>query len=311
MREVRIKTSEQQALPLVRRLQTLGLDRVSVQREFVHGPDCWQAVISTETSTPEAARVVDAVLDSPLFDARETSITVRELRCIVNTDSVARLTLPLETPRTDVEQDLWQFSHVTYGHVARAMVAGSLLAYGLIAEKLLPLLGVLLFLPTLPHLLAVGFGAATHKGRLAAQGALALAATVGTVLGFSALLASVLPAPIQFDAFLTPQVSAIVSVGIGGAGALASLDDAGKRELIGLATAAQVGLVPAWLGIGLVQGFETPPGPRLLSFALNLALTILAAALIYALRYAPKSAQWSQPALRVQRPTASPRGGGT
>jgi hypothetical protein len=160
----------------------------------------------------------------------------------------------------------------------------------LISEKLLPLLGGLLFLPTLPHLLAVGFGAATHKGRLAVQGGLALAATVSIVLGCSALLATVLPGAIQFDAFLPPQVSAIVSVGIGGAGALASMDDAGKRELIGLATAAQVGLVPAWLGIGLARGFDTALAPRLLSFALNLALTILAAALVYALRCAPQSA---------------------
>jgi len=304
MREVRIKTPECRALPIVRRLQALGISRVSVQREFVHGPERWQALISTETSTPDAARIVDAVLDSPLFDATETSITVRELRCIVNADSVVQLTEPLEAPRADVEQDLWQFSHVTYGHVARAMVAGSLLAYGLIEGKLLPLLGGLLFLPTLPHLLALGFGLAlgfapgTHGGRLAAQGGVALATTIAIVLGCSALLASVWPGPIRFDGILTPGVSAIISVGVGCAGALASLDDAGKRELIGLATAAQVGLVPAWFGIGLVHGFDAEPGYRLLFFALNLGLTILAAALVYALRCGAQLAKWKRCPIR-------------
>jgi hypothetical protein len=202
MREVRIKTSEERAVPMVQRLQALGIARVSLQREFVYGPDRWQAALSTETSIPDAARVVAEPLDSSLFDVRETSITVRELRCIVNQDSVFRI---CSRWASDWAQD-----------VAPPLVAG----------------------------------------RLAAQGALALAATIGILLGCSALLAFVLPGPLQFEGFLAPEASALVAIGIGTAAALPSLDDTGKRELIGREggpgrpRAVLAGNPSAWLPLG-------------------------------------------------------------
>jgi hypothetical protein len=51
-------------------------------------------------------------------------------------------------------------------------------------------------------------------------------------------VAALVHVPLSFDEFLTPGISALVSIGIGIAGALASVDDVGKRELIGLAAAA-------------------------------------------------------------------------
>jgi hypothetical protein len=281
MREVRIKVPEGEALRVVHLLQSLRVERVGVSREFVHGPDHWEEVVSTETSTPDAARIVQAIEEAHAFDPKTHTITIRELRAILTSEPVGSVTRPMQVPRPDLHQDLWQFSHVTYGHLLRVMVAASLISYAMIEDSLLLLVGGLLFLPTLPHLLAIGLGGQSRERRLAAQGAFALSISVAVLVACSASVAVLVPTPMKFAAFLPPAVSACVSVGIGIAGALASLDDVGKRELIGLATAAQVGLVPAWLGIGLVHGFDTPPGPRLCSFAVNLSLIAVTSAITY------------------------------
>jgi hypothetical protein len=118
--------------------------------------------------------------------------------------------------------------------------------------------------------------------------------TVMLVVVCGALVATATLGPLRFDDFLPPAVSAAVSVGIGIAGALASLDDVGKRELLGLATAAQVGVVPAWLGISLVRGFDVSPAPRLLAYLAGLAIIAITAALVYG-------------AVRMRRRTTQPR----
>jgi hypothetical protein len=55
----------------------------------------------------------------------------------------------------------------------------------------------------------------------------------------------------------------------------------GKRELIGLAAAAQLGPIPAWLGIACVQGFDTSPLRRLLSFLGNVLLIVASSGIVY------------------------------
>jgi hypothetical protein len=48
MREVRIKVPEDSAADVVRILRQRGVERVGVYREFVHGPDRWEQVISRD-----------------------------------------------------------------------------------------------------------------------------------------------------------------------------------------------------------------------------------------------------------------------
>jgi hypothetical protein len=298
MREVRIKVADGYAAPIVQMIQALGVDRVGISREFVHGPDRWEEVVSTETSTPEAAAIVAAVTRASVFDPQMHAITVRELRAIMGSTPIARVTLPLDLPFVDVEQDLWQFCHVTYGHLGRVVVAASLLAYAMIRGNVLLSVAGLLFLPALPHLLAIARAACARDRHLAAQAACALSSTIAVVTGCSALVALLVPGPMKFDDFLSPLVAASVSIGIGVAGALASVDDVGKRELIGLATAAQVGIVPVWLGIALVQGFDASPGSRVLSYVANLVLIVVGSMLVYLLVHARQCQRAQRPARR-------------
>jgi hypothetical protein len=71
------------------------------------------------------------------------------------------------------------------------------------------------------------------------------------------------------------------------AAALATADDVGRRELIGLAATAQVAIIPVWFGICFVFGFPTlesvSPRQRALSLLLNVGALIAASLATYTL----------------------------
>lgn len=87
--------------------------------------------------------------------------------------------------------------------------------------------------------------------------------------------------PLRFEQFGTPLTGFLIAAVIGIAAALASADDAGRRELIGLAASAHLTVLPAWLGIALVFGLPEAKtvSERLLSFVTAVG-TLTAAAWI-------------------------------
>lgn len=73
---------------------------------------------------------------APFFDAEKYSIHVRQPRSIVSREKPPELTRPLVEPTIDIFEELWQFSHVTFGFVGRVLIAAMLLAYGMIQQQL-------------------------------------------------------------------------------------------------------------------------------------------------------------------------------
>jgi hypothetical protein len=80
----------------------------------------------------------------------------------------------------------------------------------MLRDNLLVMIGGLLFLPTLPHLLAVGMGTAKRRRHLATRGAFAFTLTIFLLMGCSALTAAVVHGPMKFNGFLPPAAAAIV-----------------------------------------------------------------------------------------------------
>jgi len=204
-------------------------------------------------------------------------------RLVVSIDSLRELTSPLVVPVTDILEELWQFSHITIGFVGRIFIAACLLAYGLIHQQILVILAGLLFLPLLPLLLAVGFRAWTKQLRLSLQGASAFLTAIGLLILGGVLIAAVSSPPLKYDEFNSLPVGFLISLAVGIAAGLATIDDVGRRELIGLAATAQIAILPVWFGICLVFGFPSTTAhseitSRALGFGLNV-LTIIAASL--------------------------------
>jgi nucleoside permease NupC len=72
-------------------------------------------------------------------------------------------------------------------------------------------------------------------------------------------------------------------VAIGVAAGLATTDEAGNKELIGLAATAHVSIYPAWFGLKFIFGFNPSDKPMefLLAFGIDVLTIIVFAALTF------------------------------
>jgi hypothetical protein len=167
------------------------------------------------------------------------------------------------------------------------LIAAMLLAYGMIQHQLLIMIGGLLFLPLLHLLLAIGFGLWTRQWRLAAQGLFAFLVALALLISGGAIVALVATPPLQYNQHNGLLVSFLISLGVGIAAGLATADDVGRREMIGLAATAQMAILPVWFGICFVFGFPvldtTSPAQHALTFGVNALTIIISALCTYAL----------------------------
>jgi hypothetical protein len=289
MRLIMVAAPEGMGGEVAQKAFSVGIEKVSrrsVESQHADGKVERKDVVDIETSTPLAKRFKDALLSAEFFNREDFTISVRAPRSIVSATSLYELTKPLVETPGDILEELWQFSHITYGFVGRVLIAAGFLAYGLIHQKTLLIIAGLLFLPLLPLLLAVGYGILAKRWKLAGQGALAfLVATVLLVLGGVAV-ASVSEPPLRYDDFNTLLVSFLISAAVGVAGVLANIDDVGRREMIGLAATAQIAIIPVWFGISLLFGFPPTTGEseissRALAFAVNVLTIIVTSLAVY------------------------------
>ena len=77
----------------------------------------------------------------------------------------------------------------------------------------------------------------------------------------------------------------LISLVVGVAAGLATSDDVGRREMIGLAATAQVAIVPTWFGLALVLGSPNDPisaKQRAISLLINICGIVIASLATYA-----------------------------
>lgn len=291
MRLIKVNAPQGEGALVAQIAFSVGIEKVSLyQTESLQsgGRNEMKDSIDIETSTPKGKSFLDALLQSDFYNSENYSIAVRQPRAVISSDNMRELTKPLAEPGIDIFQELWQFSHITYGFVGRFFLGACLLAYGLIEQKTLLIVAGLLFLPLLPPLLAVGFGSWTKNFRLAGQGALAfLTASVLLFLGGAAVALMSKP-PVKYDEFSPLIVSFLISLAVGITAGLANIDDVGRRELIGLAATAQIAIIPVWFGICAIFGFPaTADGKdvtaRASVFFINILTIIVASSAVYVL----------------------------
>jgi len=254
-----------------------GIHKVSLYNSTCHNADGTikgQDVVDIETSTPKAKLFVDELLKADFFDRDEFALTLRQPRSIFFEEGLGEITRPLAEPSTDLLEELWQFSHLTYGLAIRVFIAACLLAYGLIQQQILLIIGGLLFLPLLPILLAIGFGAWSSQWKLVVQGLATFAVSILVLVGGGMVVAAITSPPLRYSEFSSIPTSLLISSIVGIAAGFSSIDDAGRRELIGLAAAAQIGVIPVWVAVYIIFGLTTDVDEqiletRILSFVLN------------------------------------------
>lgn len=291
MRLIKVSAPQGKGAHVAQTAFSVGIKEVSIQPAESHSADGetkTKDVVDVHTSTPKGKQFVDALLESDFFNRKDYSIQVRQPRSIISSDSLQELTKPLVDPATDVLEELWQASHITFGFVGRIFIAACLLGYGLIHQKTLIIVAALLFLPLLPLLLGTGFGAWTKKPKLVVQALLAFVTATVLLGAGGALVAAFSNPPVQYDEFNSLGVTFLISAAVGIAAGLANIDDVGNRAMIGLAATAQIAIVPVWFGVCLVLGFPTTTasdeiGARALSFLVTIVTVILASLTVYVL----------------------------
>ena len=268
---------------------SVGISQVSVSEKRTLTADGSESVndsIELDVDTPRAKAFLDQFSTAPFFSRQKFSVAVRQPRALVSREQPSRLTWPLVAPAVDIFEELWQFSQVTYGFVGRILIGGLLLAYGIVEYKLLLIIAGLLFIPLLPLMLSVGFGLWTRQWRLVAQGFVSLVLALALLLVSGLIVALLTHPPVQYADFTSLSTGLLISLVVGVAAGLATADDVGRREMIGLAATAQIAIIPAWLGLCLVLGFpaavSTPASQRVLSLLLNIVGIVVAALATYA-----------------------------
>lgn len=290
MRLVKVNAPQGKGKEVVRLAFDVGISQVSIQQAEVHHADGKREtkdMVDVQTATPTAKSFVDAVMSSPFFNRQEYSINVRQPRSIISHEETAKLTSPLAEPTIDIFEELWQFSHVTAGFVGRVSIAGMLLAYGMIESQLLIMIAGLLFLQYLPMILAISFGLKTQQWRLVGHAFFAFLAATALLVTSGAVVALLSNPPMQYNQHNPFWVSVLISLAVGIAAGLATADDVGRREMIGLAATAQIAILPVWFGVAFVFGFPpldtASPTQRALGFVANVCTIIIAALGTYVL----------------------------
>jgi hypothetical protein len=289
MRQITITAPAGTAQKIAEIAFSSGIARVAVSERRVleaSGAASVKDCLELDVSTPIAKTFLDRLTSQPFFSRAEYSVAVRQPRALISREPLSDLTVPLVEPTIDVFEELWQFSQVTYGFVGRILIGGLLLAYGLADFKLLFMIAGLLFIPLLPLMLSIGFGIWTQQWRLAIKGVVALVVALLLLAGAGVIVGLMTSPPVRYSEFNSLLTGLLVSIAVGAAAGLATADDVGRREMIGLAATAQVAIVPTWLGLCLILGFPLEASPLSRPFwglVVNVVAIVIASLTTYAL----------------------------
>src|SRR4051812_44842079 len=109
---------------------SVGVDAVGLHQVTKFAPDGSQSemdVVDIDLSTPHAKTFLDALFNEEYFEPGKVSIEVREARSLIKDNDLRAITVPLVQPAADICEELWQFSHITYGLVGRIVISAGLL----------------------------------------------------------------------------------------------------------------------------------------------------------------------------------------
>jgi hypothetical protein len=289
LRQVTVTTPEGKGPDIAQIAFDVGISDVSINQVRLLAADKSDQTkdhVEIETATHLAKEFVERVTSASFFNGEQFTVTVRQPRSIISSQDLSTLTRPLVEPTSDLFQELWQFCQVTYGFVGRIYIGAILLAFGLIDYRLLSMIAGLLFIPLLPLMLGIGFSLWTRQWRLLLQASFALVVALALLAAGGVTVALFSQPPLRYNESVSLLTGFVISIAVGIAAGLATSDDVGRREMIGLAATAQVAIVPVWFGVSAVFGFPpaspTPPRERALSLLLNIVGIVLASIGTYA-----------------------------
>jgi hypothetical protein len=255
MREIKIRVPKGQAASVARLALNVGISQVASRDIYIHGLEETNEELKIKSSTPKIRRFLSALFHAPFYNKKTYQFSSHDIRALVTADPIRSVTVPACIPFSDIQQDLWQYSHITSSFVIRVMVSAGLLAYAMIKDDTVLGIGAMIFTPFSPLILAIAFGLVCKELSLVQQGLKAFAIALLLTVGAAWVVAKVVGGPMLFSRFGTLPVNLVISAVTGVMAAVADADDVGRRQLLGLAMAYPFVKFPTWLGIALGVGF--------------------------------------------------------
>jgi hypothetical protein len=290
MQEVTVGTPRGQGEKVARLALAQGIGEAAVipTRVFRDSGTEEGEEVRVQVSAPESTRFIEALMSADFFDPRQYCIVSDEVVAIVSQEPPESVTRPIKLSATTILQDLWLQNHITAGYIARAAVSTLLVAYGLLSGDMTIYIVALLFTPFMGQVMAMGFGGWMGDWRLARQGLIVLALSTVIAIAAGVIVAAIMGGPLSYDEFGTLQSNFAISFLVGIVAGLDTADEAGRRELIAVAGAAQFASFPVWLGIALILGFPDAETTlwRIATFFVNtITILVVTLAVYIALRY--------------------------
>jgi hypothetical protein len=225
---------------------------------------------------PKARSLLDGLSRLP---AGEWSVVSVHPRSVFTGRPLGIETRPFPVPGLEIEEDLWEFAHVTISMILRVLLGAALVAHGMVVGNLPLMLAGLLFLPYHHSLIAIALGAVRGRGRLAGQSLCVFLLSTVLIAIAGAAVAFVEGGSVQWEPAGGTVPGLVIGAIVGTAAALASSDDSGRRELIGLAATAHLSVNPALVGIALMSSRTGGLSAHVVDFVLAVAALTLAAGL--------------------------------
>jgi hypothetical protein len=283
VREIKIRAMPEEGKQILRLAFEEGIGEAATHEVFLQKKGAVRLEINIKTSTPLADRFVRRLLEQSFFDRRAVSLSSHELKSLIDEESMEEITRPTPIPAVDLFQDLWQNSHITIAFLSKVTGSALLLAYAMLTNDLILMVGSLLFTPFTPLLLSVSFGICAKDKHLIRQGAIAFAVGTAITIACAYLLAAVTMHPLEYQRFGTPLTNVLVSVAAGFIAGFTDADDVGRRQIIAMAATFPYVKFPIWIGVCLAGGFPDrwTTEQRFFVFPLNVLIIVLTSALAY------------------------------
>ena len=289
MRVIKVKTPEGMSKQISALAFKAGVSDISLQSSKRIKKDntaFTEESISVETSTPKAKEFVESLMTAPFYDPKTINLTIEHPESIFGAELPSKETKPIIRPSADVYEDLWQFTQINGSLLTRVFLSSLLLCYGMVEGYMPLIIAGLLFLPYHHHILALGFSPVVKEWRLAKHALLAFLLTTGIIVLAGVCAALYLEPDIKFTEFNTPPLTSfLIAAVIGMAAGFGAADDAGRRELIGLAATAHISVYPAWFGLKFIFGFShgDHPWEKLWIFGMDVLTIVVVSGLVFSL----------------------------
>jgi hypothetical protein len=244
----------------------LGIKTVGISETTLHENNKTSRaadVIDIQTNTPKVKALVEKLMTAPFYNPAEYNFNVRHPESLYASETPEEETKPIVRATSDVYQELWQFCQITVSLLARVFLSAFLIAYGM-REGFMPLIiAGLLFLPYHHHMLGIGLSVVLGETKFLKQALGSFIVTTLFIILGGIVLGLVTEPGIKWDDFTESTVffSFLISMVVGIAAGFAAIDDAGRRELIGLAATAHISVYPIWFGLKFVYGFDPSDKP--------------------------------------------------